>query len=106
MDTMETNERTLKTRAGHKMFISTSTRGAHPAAIMIHKDWAQRVRSVQHGHRWTSVAITARQGPTQTNVDIPLISLHLPPEVNRTTDEVDIVMSDIVENKGKRTIAM
>lgn len=98
---MEASERTLKTRAGHKMFISTSTQGAHSTAMMIHRDWAQHVRETRHRHRWT------RPDPAQSKVDIQLISIKLPLEVNHTTDDIDVVMNDIVEHtKGKRTITM
>lgn len=44
MVTMERKERIFDTRAGHKIFMSSSTRGAHSIAVMIHRDWAQGIK--------------------------------------------------------------
>lgn len=43
----------------------------------------------------------------QSNVGMQLFSIHVPSEVNHTTDEIDVVTGDIAENKkGKRTTTM
>lgn len=107
MGTIKNNERAVEPRAGHKMFIAGSTRGVQSTAMLTHRDWAQRVHEVRHGHRWTSVRLQARQGPTQSNVGMQLLSIHMPSEVNHTPDEIDIVMGDVVaKTKGKRAITL
>lgn len=80
------SDTTTTTTSGHHIFISATKKGSLSTGVAVHSSIAHAIKKYHHGERFTTVDLGAAQGTQRRNLDIRIISAHLPSDMAMARD--------------------